>query len=132
MRDFKYLKFGYFCYYMDFVFHKTKRWQLSVPLQVGTGLLWYQQRRGYHLNTGEAKYFILFYEPGITVQFKLFRWLGLGNDIAYRFAMKDNTRIGQRLSSPTYSFKMLFWFDQLYFELFPQAPLSKTYGPAYW
>src|SRR5690606_33273485 len=39
-QDFKFLKFSYLCYYMEFVFHKTKRWQLSVPLQVGPGLIW--------------------------------------------------------------------------------------------
>src|SRR5690606_29358679 len=115
IRNFNYLKFGYICFYADFVFHKTKRWQLSVLLQLGTGLLWYQRQRGYHLNACDPKYFVLFYEPGITAQFKIFKWLGLGSDIAYRFAVKDNTRIGQRLSSPTYAFKILFWVDQLYY-----------------
>src|SRR5687767_4963433 len=38
----KYLKFVYLCYYMDFVFYKNKRWQLSVPIQLGTGVSWFQ------------------------------------------------------------------------------------------
>jgi hypothetical protein len=32
--------------YADFVFHKTKRWQLSVPIQVGTGMYWTQYDDG--------------------------------------------------------------------------------------
>lgn len=131
-RNWKYLKFAYLCYYIDVVFYKTKRWQLSVPLQLGTGMMWYQHKRGYHLTTGETKYFILFYEPGITVQYKITKWFGLGSDVAYRFALKDNRRVPQRLSSPTYSFKILFWFDQLYFDLFPESALTKKYGPAFW
>src|SRR5204862_4239129 len=38
----RYLKFVYLCYYIDFVFYKTTRWQLSVPIQAGTGLSWFQ------------------------------------------------------------------------------------------
>src|SRR5690349_3478105 len=38
----RFLKFVYLCYYVDFVFYKTKRWQLSVPIQAGTGCSWFQ------------------------------------------------------------------------------------------
>jgi hypothetical protein len=39
-QDDYFLKFAYLCYYMDFVFYKYNRWQLSVPIQAGTGLSW--------------------------------------------------------------------------------------------
>lgn len=128
----EFLKFGYLCIYTDFVFHKTKRWQLSVPLQAGAGLVWMQQRRSFYMKGANEKFFFALYEPGITVQFKVFRWFGLGNDIAYRFVGKNNRYIPQRLSSPTYSFKLLFWPDQLFYELLPEHPLTQRFGPAYW
>lgn len=126
-----YLKFGYFAYYVDFVFHKTKRWQLSVPLQLGTGLSWFEYRDGIFLIKSK-KYFLFLYEPGISVQFKLFHWLGFGTDIAYRFTLKNSHYVGEKLNSPTYAFKLLIWFDQLYFLTFPKSKLTQQFGPADW
>jgi hypothetical protein len=123
-------KFAYLCFYVDFVFHRTKRWQLSVPIQTGGGLLWYQTKSKYDLSTG-TKYGIFFYEPGITIQFKLTKWAGLGADICYRYALKDR-RVTERLSSPTISLKAMLWFDQLFYTVFPEHRMSKEKGPASW
>jgi hypothetical protein len=130
-KELRFLKFGYLCFYIDFVFYKTKRWQLSVPIQAGAGMAWYQRRIYYSLGEGDPKYLLLLYEPGITVQFKVFRWLGAGSDVAYRFTLKSK-KIGEHLNSPTYSLKLLIWFDQLYYELFPKSKPAQRYGPAVW
>jgi hypothetical protein len=127
----RFLKFGYLCLYADVVFHKTKRWQLSVPLQLGTGMAWYQRRPLYKVNGGDTKYLLLLYEPGITVQFKIFKWFGLGADVGYRFVYKPR-QISPQLNSPAYAFKILFWPDQLYYQMFPESVISKRFGPAYW
>jgi len=128
----KYLKFTYLCYYIDFVFYKTKRWQLSVPIQIGTGLAWFQRGAQFNLYSGDKKSFLLLYEPGITAQFKVFKWFGLGTDIAYRFTLKNNKKIGEKLNSPTYSFKVLIWFDQIFYTIFPKSKITKRFGPAVW
>ncbi|MFO0320924.1 MAG: hypothetical protein ACK504_00670 [Bacteroidota bacterium] len=126
-----YLKFGYVAYYTDFVFYKTKRWQLSVPLQLGTGLAWFQYVNN-NAKVESKKHILLLYEPGISVQFKLTRWVGLGTDIGYRFTLKNTKRIGEKLNSPTYGFKLMLWFDQLFYLIAPTHELSKKYGPAEW
>jgi len=129
----KYLKILYGCVYADFVFYKIKHWQLSIPIQVGMGSVWFQQNeKSYSFNKSDQKYFLFIYEPGITVQYKLFKWVGFGADVAYRFAMHDSKKTGERLSSPSLTFKALFWFDQLFYELFAKSRLTKEYGPAYW
>lgn len=128
----KYLKFGYLCYYIDFVYYRTKRWQLSVPIQLGTGMSWFQKEPQYHTQIKDKKYFLLLYEPGITMQFKIFRWFGLGGDFAFRFVMRNQKKIGEQLNSPTLSGKILFWPDQLFYELAPKNTLTKRYGPAEW
>lgn len=130
---FRYLKFAYMCFYVDFVFHKTKRWQLSVPIQTGLGMGWYQNDKTvYDVFGKQAKYGLFLYEPGITAQFKVFKWFGLGSDVGYRFAVKDNKTMGERLSSPTYSLKLLIFFDQLFYEALPENKITKKYGPAVW
>ncbi len=128
----KYLKFIYFCYYTDFVFYKTKHWMLSVPLQLGAGPAWFQNREEYRWGVRDRKYFLLLYEPGVTVQYKVFRWVGFGADIAYRFTAYNNRKIAEKLNSPTYSFKFLLWPEQLWFELFPKSKLTELFGPAEW
>ncbi len=127
----RYMKFYYFCYYADFVFYKTKHWQLSVPIQVGTGRSWFQENNNYSLSS-QPKYYLLLYEPGITVQYKVTRWAGVGADVAYRFVLRTPRRPENNLNSFCLSFKVLFWFDQLFFEVFPKSPVTKKYGPAVW
>ncbi len=127
-----YFKLSYLAAYADVVFYKSRRWQLSVPLQIGAGFTWYQDVPQYQLNKKNSKQFLFLYEPGITVQFKLTRWLGIGSDVAYRFTLKNNKKISEQLSSPTYSFKIMFWLDQLYFMVFPESAWSQKSGPAAW
>lgn len=128
----KYLKLAYLCLYADFVFYKTKRWQLSVPIQLGFGKLWYQAGRNYVFSSRDPKYFLFLYEPGITVQYKIFKWAGLGTDVAYRFAMQNKKASGVHLSSPSLTFKLLLWFDQLFYDLFPHSEITRRFGPSYW
>jgi hypothetical protein len=52
--------------------------------------------------------------------------------VAYRFTLRSTRRPENRLTSPSVSFKLLFWFDQLFYELFPETNLAKKYGPAMW
>lgn len=127
----EYLKFGYVCYYADFVFHKTKRWQLSVPIQVGTGMYWTQYNDG--LKTIKSKQrLLLFYEPGITVQFKATKWCGLGLDVCARLALRNTKYVGEKLNSFVLAPKLLIWFDQIFYMTFPKSKITQKYGPAYW
>lgn len=128
----KFLKFAYICYYIDFVYYRTKRWQLSVPIQAGTGLTWFQKERGYSLKNTDRKHFLLLYEPGITAQFKLLRYVGLGGDVAFRFIMNRHKKIGEQLNSPTFSIKLLFWPDQLFYVCAPKSKITQRFGPAEW
>lgn len=127
----RYLKLAYACVYADFVFYKTKRWQVSVPIQTGIGATWFQYQKSYQLNSSNKK-LLLLYEPGISIHFKVLKWFGLGTGVGYRFAIKNNNEIKDRLSSPTYALKVLFWADQLYYDLFPKSKITEKRGPSSW
>jgi hypothetical protein len=126
-----YFKFGYICYYADFVFHKTKRWQLSVPIQLGTGQYWTQYNDG-EKTVATKKHFLLFYEPGISVQFKITRWCGLGIDVCGRLAMRNTHNVGEKLNSFILAPKLLIWFDQIFYMIAPKSKITEKYGPAIW
>ena len=127
----KYLRMAYVALYADFVFYKTKRWQVSVPIQTGFGQSWFQYQKAYNLGSNK-KYSFALYEPGIATNFKIFKWFGLGADVGYRFVLKNGSYVDQKFNSPTYAFKILFWADQLYYDLFPHSKWAKKYGPAAW
>ncbi len=126
-----YFKFGYFCYYADFVFHKTKRWQLSVPIQVGTGMYWTQYNDGSRLVKSQKR-LLLIYEPGISTQYKITKWLGLGFDVCLRLALRNTNYVGNRLNSFVFAPKLLIWFDQIFYMVAPKSKITKKFGPAYW
>ncbi len=126
-----YVKLAYVCYYADVVFHKTKRWQLSVPLQFGTGMEWLEDPLKPSDERQQGKHFLLLYEPGITIQYKFYKWLGAGADVTYLFVF-PNSKTTTRLSSQTFTFKILFWFDQLFYDVFPNSKITKRFGPSFW
>lgn len=126
-----YLKFGYVCYYADFVFHKTKRWQLSVPIQIGTGMYWTEYHDSQKFIQSKKR-LLLFYEPGITVQYKITQWFGFGFDICARLALRNTNYVGNKLNSFILAPKLLIWFDQIFYKTFPKSKITKKYGPAYW
>jgi hypothetical protein len=126
-----YVKLAYVCYYADVVFHKTKRWQLSIPLQFGTGMEWLEDPLLPSDQRSQKQHFLLLYEPGITIQYKFFKWFGAGADITYLFILNKSQTTG-RLSSQTFTFKILFWFDHLFYDLFPNSKITKKFGPSYW
>jgi len=126
-----YVKLNYVCYYADVVFYKTKRWQLSVPLEFGTGMEWLEDPLAPSDGQVQSKHFLFLYEPGISVQYKFFHWLGAGADITYLFIF-PNSRTTTRLSSQTFNVKFLFWFDQLFYDVFPHSKITKRFGPSYW
>jgi len=126
-----FFKFGYVCYYADFVFHKTKRWQLSVPIQVGTGMYWTRYDDGEKI-TNSKKRLLLFYEPGITIQYKMTRWCGLGLDVCARLALRNTNYVSNKLNSFVLAPKLLIWFDQIFYMAAPKSKITKEHGPAMW
>ena len=126
-----FFKFSYVCYYADFVFHKTKHWQLSVPIQVGTGAYWIESQDGIK-TVKSQKRLLLFYEPGITVQYKITQWLGIGVDVCARLALRNTNYVGNKLNSFVFGFRYSIWFDQIFYKAFPKSKITKKYGPAMW
>ena len=119
-----YLKFGYVCIYADFVFHKTQRWQLSVPIQVGVGSYWTQYHNGSQIISSKKR-LLLCYEPGITVQFKITRWCGLGMDVCGRLALRNTKYVGEKLNSFVLAPKFLIWFDQIFYIIAPKSKITE-------
>jgi hypothetical protein len=122
-----YLELRYLAYFIEYIYFKTKRWELSIPFQFGGGYTRFSydhQGRTFYDN----KKLIGIYEPGISTQFKIFRWMGVGADIGLRVMAVDNSITKHNFNSPTYAFKLLVWYDELYKMAFPNTKLAKRLG----
>lgn len=103
------LKLHYVAAFAEYTFYDTKRWEISIPLQIGIGSN-YMQQQGKKITQTTA----FFYEPTMSCTWKPTRYVGLGVDVGYRIVTKDKTIIPQNFTSPTYSFGIAFFFGTIY------------------
>lgn len=127
-----YFKMGYWSIYTKFVYHKTKRWEYSIPLQVGYGSSWLQQQKNIRFKNQIFKRHMLVYEPTVSIQFKILKFLAISSNIGYRFVWHNDKRLLNQLNGPIYVFNIDFLFDQFFFEAFPDSEITRKYGPAEW
>lgn len=120
-----FLRLSYFSFYVRYTYYKTKHWKFSImPYQLGFGNSRYTyENKGENFVTG--KRFVIIYEPGISVSYKVFQWLGAGADIGYRFMLRNNPAIPENFNSPIYSFYSIIYWGELYKKILPKTKLAK-------
>src|ERR1041385_3363217 len=95
--------------YTRYVYYRTKHWKFSImPIQLGIGNSKYKyEERGIEKETGQRT--VIIFEPGISVAYKIFPWLGVGADFGFRFMLRDNPSIPENFNSPIYSFYVIIY-----------------------
>ncbi len=111
--------FSYALVNFEYVFHRSKHWQFSIPFDVGAGGSYLNYFfNGKNITTTSR--LILIYEPVVSGQYKITRWLGAGSDIGYRFMYAKDKPSGLALSSPVYSFSVIIFWGELCRMAFPK------------
>lgn len=112
------LHFNYFNSFAEYVFFKNKKWQFTIPVQIGFGSSYFEyiDFTKKKIKLDERPVFL--YEPSITGQYKFFSWLGCGGGIGYRLMLINNRSIKQKFTSPIYELGLRFFFRDLYKSLF--------------
>lgn len=104
------LGFSNFSPYVEYVFFRDKKWELSIPIQFGFG-------NSYYLRTIDDekinRRFVMSYEPAITFQYRFLRYFGAGLGIGYRLMLKPNRELEETFTSPVYIFKTKVYFESL-------------------
>lgn len=119
------LHLGYVSYYIRYTYYKTGHWKFSMmPLQLGIGSSRYTYFDGTR-NRESGKRTVLIYEPGFSVSYKIFPWIGLGGDVGLRFMLRNNPAIPERFNSPIYSFYVVIYWGEIYKRLLPDTKLAK-------
>ena len=113
------LQFRYVHLFFEYIYFRNRKWQCSIPLQLGIGSSSYK----YNFNGEdfiESPHTILLYEPAVSGQYKITRWLGAGLDVGLRVMLITNKNIGSRFDSPVYDIKVLVFWGELYRMVFPK------------
>lgn len=104
----------------EYVFHNHDPWQLSVPLSIGYGRSYFQ----YYDTREEARrifeHGVLVSDIGLSAQYKILKWIGLGAGLGYRLMLVNNPKIDTRFNSPIFSLKLKLFPSEIYKSLFPE------------
>ena len=118
------LKLYYISATVDYVFYQTKYWELSIPLQIGIGETYYQ----YELNNVKIKVdknINFIYEPTVSVNYKIIKWIGVGFDFGYRFMIANSRKLNQQFNAPIVTFDVIIYHSEIFKSLFPHSKLAK-------
>jgi len=107
------LQLMYFSVWAEYVYYKNHQWQLSIPFQIGMGRAYYKYNVNNEIKTADEN-LIFVYEPAVSIEYKIIKWLGIGTDIGFRFIATNYKQLNEKLNSPTYAFKLLIYYNEIY------------------
>lgn len=110
------LSFGYVTPYVDYAFFQRGPWEVRIPVQfgIGGGSLVYRDLEGRKQRIARSGVFL--YEPGMTVQYRFLRYLGVGAGWGLRLVL-TRSEVGERLTAPVYIIGLKVFFSDLYRDL---------------
>jgi hypothetical protein len=118
------LKLNYLAAWFEYVYFKNKRWEFSIPLQVGVGESKYTYTYQNTYYTRDAGWIVL-YEPTIETKYYIFPWLGAYVDVGLRLMLKNNKAIARDFNCPMYAFGLFLAYDELFKAVFPHSKLGQ-------
>lgn len=119
------LKLFYFSTHVEYIYYQNQHWQLSIPLQIGLGKTFYQYKLFEEKKEIEST-IVFIYEPAVSIEYKFMKWIGIGADVGFRFMITDYKRLNQKFNSPTYAFKLLIYYNEIYKSLFKKQKGTKN------
>lgn len=118
------LKMFYFSANVEYTFYNSKHWEVSMPLQIGVGKTFYQYTaEGKTYKTNQNANFI--YEPTISIDYKIIKWVGVAADFGYRFMIAQNRKLNKQFNSPIVAFGISIYYSEIVKSLFPHSKLVK-------
>ncbi|WP_258540707.1 hypothetical protein [Parvicella tangerina] len=124
--DTLFFNFNYTGFFYDYVWLRTKRWELTTPTHLGIGAIEIQYqdtagvRRPPFIKGGSVVFGI-----GGSVQFKIWRWLALGTGGGYRAMLSKEENIKRPLNAPYYQFQVKILLGELFRMAFKREELDE-------
>lgn len=112
-------EFEYSTVYLEYVLYQDYKWEVSVPLSIGTGtgtIKAYLKSSGY--DTTVVIKGIPLVAINAAAHYKVFHWMGIGVGLGYRQILTKNKEANEALSSPFYVIKLKIFLSRLYESIF--------------
>lgn len=106
------LKLNYISNYVEYVFYKKNKWEFSFPLSIGIGNTHYE----FLYNNTEFqrdKKIVVICETGVSGDYKLFSWIGIGMGAGYRLMIIDNKAIDENFNSIIFILKIKLFLSEI-------------------
>jgi hypothetical protein len=104
----------------EYYFFSRYPWQCTVtPFNIGLGAAKYEYvQRPENKKTFTPSEFVILYQPEVSAQYNIFRWLGVGVTTGYRFSLLRSRKQTQNLNAPTFAVDVRLFVDEIYKALF--------------
>lgn len=111
------LKMRYLSPYMEYTFLRKRRYNFSIPVQVGLGNAFFKYRdlEGKKQTTDPVT--VAFYEPALTGEYIVLRFIGLGAGVGYRLMFIGGKHLDDNFNAPVYMIKFKLYFGKLFREI---------------
>lgn len=112
-----FLKMSYMSYFIEYVFYRDKRWEFSIPLQIGIGNTHYEYRID-NFKFRNNWSVIVNYEASVSGHYRIIKWIGIGGGLGYQLMLKDNPAIPENFNTPIYVVKLKIFLGDIYRSVF--------------
>lgn len=110
------LRIHFFTLSAEYLFYKNESpWQFNItPFQLGIGKSGYDYiSRTTRTKAPTDREVILLYQPEISAQYTLMKWLGVGLTTGYRITLLRSDKLTQHLNAPTFAIDVRIFVDEL-------------------
>ena len=121
------IRMNYLAPFIEYSFYQRGPWEVSTPIQIGAGSSFLRKSEvGGDVVLNKNR--VVLYEPGMAVEYKIFKIIGVGVGFGYRIMLKNNRSIEQQFTSPVYALRMRLVFEEVYsrYKKFKETDSSAT------
>ena len=110
--------FDYWSFFYERVIYRNRRWEASVPIHLGLGRINGSYRDRRERLWVPIDYPVALSEISAVGQYNVFRWLGLGTGMGYRWLWVGDQRVRSAYNAPVYMIKVKVMVGELYKSVF--------------
>ncbi|MCB2409103.1 hypothetical protein LGH74_14020 [Hymenobacter sp. BT178] len=108
------LRFRYAAAYVEYMFIRTNRWEMSAPLQLGGGRFFTSFEQPNGNKSKDAKSTVWLIEPSVSGHFRVFPWFGIGAGAGWRETLFVQSSLDEALDGPIFYGRVKLFLGDLY------------------
>ena len=94
-------------------FLKKEKYSCAIPVQLGFGKTLFEYRNGSNELKKTNSISIAFYEPAITFEYIVLKYIGIGGGIGFRLMFIGNKRLNDNFTAPFYLLRAKIFFGDV-------------------